>query len=155
VNPETHEIVAQVLTENGAHQVESLIEQADGEVKTFYGDGTYDQWKVYDGLEARGVDVIIPPRANARIKQHGNESADPLPRDECIRQIRRDGRKAWKQSIGYHRRSLAETAMHRLKACFGGSLKNRKLDNQRTEASLRCKLLKLFLHLGMPAFLWS
>jgi hypothetical protein len=158
VNPETHEIVAQVLTDNHAHdadQVEPLLEQVDGEVQTFYGDGAYDQWKVYDGLAERGVDAIIPPRKNARIKQHGNESADPLPRDECIRQIRRDGRKARKQSIGYHRRSLAETARHRLKACLGGSLKNRILENQRTETSLRCKLLNLFVTLGMPAFIWS
>jgi IS5 family transposase len=158
VNPATHEIVAQTLTNNGAHdadQVEPLLEQVAGEVQTLYGDGAYDQWKVYEGLEQRGVDAIIPPRKNARIKQHGNSAADPLPRDECLRQIRRDGRKAWKQSIGYHRRSLAETAVHRLKACFGGTLKNRNLENQQTEVSLRCKLLNLFVTLGMPAFLWS
>lgn len=158
VNPDTHEIVAQTLTENGEHdadQVEPLLKQVDRRVQTFYGDGAYDQWKVYKTLDERGVDVIIPPRKNAKIKQHGNSSADPLPRDECVRQIRREGRRAWKQSIGYHRRSLAETAMHRLKCCFGGSLKNRKLDNQQTEATLRCKLLNLFVTLGMPAFLWG
>jgi len=158
VNPETHEIVAHTLTDNDVHdadQVEPLLEQVDGRVETFYGDGAYDQWKVYEGLEARGVDAIIPPRKNAKIKQHGNSAAEPLPRDECLRQIRRDGRQAWKQSIGYHRRSLAETAMHRMKACFGSSLKNRTLDNQQTEVALRCKLLNLFVTIGMPAFLWS
>lgn len=158
VNPATHEIVAQVLTDHGVHdadQVEPLLEQVDGRVRTFYGDGAYDQWKVYQGLEERGVDAIIPPRKNARIGQHGNSAADPLPRDECLRQIRRDGRKVWKQSIGYHRRSLAETAVHRLKACFGGALKNRTLQNQQAEAALRCKLLNLFVTIGMPAFLWS
>lgn len=158
VNPETHEIVAQVLTDNGAHdadQVESLLEQVDRDVQTLYGDGAYDQWKVYETLEQRGVDTIIPPRKNARIKRHGNSAADPLPRDECLRQIRRDGRKAWKQSIGYHRRSLAETAVHRLKSAFGGALKNRRLENQKTEVSLRCKLLNLFVTIGMPAFVWS
>jgi len=158
VNPATQEIVAQTLTDNGAHdadQVETLLEQVDCGVQTFYGDGAYDQWKVYEKLDERGVDPIIPPRKNARIKQHANASADPLPRDKCVRQIRRDGYKVWKQSIGYHRRSLAETAMHRLKSCFGGALRNRKLESQQTEASLRCKLLNLFVTLGMPAFLWS
>jgi len=116
VNPETQEIVAQVLTDNDVHeadQVDRLLEQVGYEVQTLYGDGAHDQWKTYQGLEERGVDAIIPPRKNARIKLHGNDSPDPLPRDECIRQIRRDGRKAWKQSIRYHRRSLAETGCKR------------------------------------------
>jgi len=158
VNPDTHEIVAQTLTENDEHdadQVDQLLDQVEAEVETFYGDGAYDQWKVYQSLKRRGVCSIIPPRKNAKIKQHGNAAADPLERDECIRQIRRDGRKAWKESIGYHRRSLAETAMHRFKRCFGEGLKNRKLENQRTEAALRCKLLNLFVTLGMPLFVWS
>jgi hypothetical protein len=158
VDPDTHEIVAQVLTENNVHdadQVEPLLRQINRPVRTFYGDGAYDQRKVYEALEQQGVDAIIPPRKNAKIKQHGNCSTDPLSRDECIRQIRRDGRKAWKESIGYHRRSLAETAMHRLKCCFGDRLKNREPPNQRTEASLRCKLLNHFCRLGMPRFAWS
>lgn len=110
---------------------------------------------MYEALEHQGVDAIIPPRKNAKIKQHGNCSANPLSRDECIRQIRRHGRKAWKESIGYHRRSLAETAMYRLKSCFGDRLKNREPPNQRAEASLRCKLLNHFRRLGMPRFAWS
>lgn len=158
VDPATHSIVAQTLTENSEHdagQVEPLLEQVSTNVETFYGDSAYDQWKVYDTLEENRVDVIIPPRKNAKIKQHGNHSAAPLPRDECVRQIRRDGRKAWKQSIGYHRRSLAETAMGRMKTSFGDKLKNRTLINQQAEAALRCKILNLFVTLGMPAFLWS
>jgi hypothetical protein len=158
VNPTTHEIVAQILTDNSTHdadQAAPLVDQAEADIRTLYGDGAYDQWKVYDSLEERGVDTIIPPRKNAKIKQHGNSSADPIPRDECIRQIHRDGRKAWKESIGYHRRSLAETAMQRMKSCFGDRLKNRNLKPQQTEAAIRCKLLNLFVTLGMPAFIWS
>jgi hypothetical protein len=158
VNPDTHEIVAETLTENDVHdadQVDELLDQVVAEVEALYGDGAYDQWKVYNSLDKRSVWSIIPPRKNATIKQHGNASADPLQRDECIRQIRRDGLKAWKKSIGYHRRSLGETAMHRFKKCFGEGLKNRKLPNQRTEAALRCKLLNFFVTLGMPLFAWS
>ncbi|MCI0332899.1 MAG: IS5 family transposase [Planctomycetes bacterium] len=158
VDPATHEVVAEMLTDNGQHdadQVEPLLDQIEGEVQTFYGDGAYDQWKVYDTLQENSIWSIIPPRKNAKIKQHGNSSAEPLERDECIRQIRRDGRKAWKKSIGYHRRSLAETAMSRLKAAFGDRLKNREPPNQQTEARLRCKLLNWFVVLGMPLFEWS
>lgn len=158
VDPETHAIVAQSLTENNIHdgdQVEPLLEQVESGIGAFYGDGAYDQWKVHDSLQDKDIEAIIPPRKNAKIKQHGNSSKEPVPRDQAVRAIRREGRKAWKESVGYHRRSLAETAMFRMKNTFGGELKNRKFTNQVTEVALRCKILNLFVTLGMPAFLWS
>jgi hypothetical protein len=158
VDPATREIVAERLTENSGHdadQVEPLLNQVDRPVKTFYGDGAYDKWKVYDHLAQRRIAPVIPPQHNAKIKQHGNSAAEPLPRDEAIRGIRRHGRSAWKRDIGYHRRSLGETAMYRLKTCFGNVLKNRKLSNQRTEARLRSKILNKFTQLGLPQFEWS
>ena len=38
------------------------------------------------------------------------------------------------------RRSLAETAMFRMKTIFGGRLKNRQLRNQKSESRIRCKI---------------
>ena len=133
----------------------SLLEQIEQEVNAFYGDGAYDQWKVRDHLQSEKIDQVIPPRKNAKIKQHGNSSEEPLERDECLRQIRRDGREAWKESIGYHRRSLAETAMSRMKGSFGDRLKNRSGPNQIIEAALRCKILNAFVYLGMPLSIWG
>ena len=85
VDPESCAIVAQLLTESSVHDgdaVAPLMEQVEQEVTTFYGDGAYDQWKVRDHLQESGVHQIIPPRKNAKIKQHGNSAADPLERDE-------------------------------------------------------------------------
>ena len=158
VNPDTQEIEAEVLTENCGHdadQVEELLEQIDSPIDSFAGDGAYDQWKVYETLGADEIEPIIPPRRNAKIKQHGNSSQPPLERDEAIREIRRVGRKRWKEDVGYHRRSLAETAMYRMKCCFGGNVKNRILENQQAEARLRCKILNRFTHLGLPQFEWN
>lgn len=158
VNPATQEIEAEVLTENSEHdadQVDGLLDQVNGPVAAFYGDGAYDQWKVYDSLSDRAVRPIIPPRRNAKIKQHGNARETPLARDEAIRRIRHIGRNRWKEEIGYHLRSLAETAMHRMKSCFGDKLKNRKLPNQRAEVRLRSKILNRFTQLGLPCFAWS
>lgn len=158
VDPATHSIVAMTTTgaeTHDAHEVEALLDQVDAPVRTFYGDGAYDQWKVYDLLKARAVWSIVPPRKNAMIKRHGARLGETLERDDCIRQIRRDGRKKWKASIGYHRRSLAETAMYRLKASFGDRLKNRLPPNQAVEAALRCKILNAFVTFGMPRFAWS
>ena len=158
VNPDTQEIEAEVLTENSGHdadQVDELLDQVNGPVDAFYGDGAYDQWKVYDSLWGREIQPIIPPRRNAKIKQHGNAHQTPLVRDEAIRSIRQVGRKQWNKDIGYHRRSLAETAMYRMKCCFGDKLKNRKLPNQQAEVRIRSKVLNRFTQLGMPRFEWS
>jgi len=158
VNPDTGKIEAEVLTENSGHdadQAEALLGQIDQPITAFYGDGCYDKWKVYKALDARGIQPVIPPRHDAKIKQHGNSTSAPLPRDEAIRGIRRLGRRRWKQEVGYHLRSLAETAMFRFKQTFGHRLKNRKLDNQKTESRIRCKILNQFIHLGLPQFEWS
>jgi hypothetical protein len=158
VNPATQEIEAETLTENGcddASQVDDLLDQATNKVGGFYGDGAYDQRKVYETLEKQGVRAIIPPRRNAKIWQHGNSGERPLSRDAAVREIRRRGRRQWKEDIGYHRRSLSETAMYRMKCCFGDHLKNREIPNQRTEARIRSKILNKFTHLGLPQFEWN
>ena len=74
-------------------------------------DGAYDSWHNYELIIARDALPVIPPRSNAKIRQHGNCMAPPLLRDENLRQIRIGGRKAWKVDNDYHRRSLAETTM--------------------------------------------
>ena len=158
VNSETQEIEAEVLTENSGHdadQVDGLLKQIESPVGSFRGDGAYDQWKVYGRLAGQGIEAVIPPRKNAKIKQNGNSSQPPLIRDEAIRGIRRVGRRQWKKEVGYHRRSLAETAMYRMKSCFGSTLKNREHENQRAEARLRSKILNRFTHLGLPQFEWG
>ena len=158
IDASTQEIIAHTITGNAhgdAGQVEPLLDQVNRPVENLYGDGGYDHWHVYQTLDRRQIQPVISPRKNASIRQHGNSAAKPLPRDEALRQIRRDGRKAWKQNVGYHRRSLVETAFFRIKRCFGDSLKNHQLDNQRTEVAIRCKLLNHFTSLGMPNFLWT
>lgn len=158
VNPATHEIEAETLTENScddASQTDALLNQVTGKINGFYGDGAYDKWKVYKTLDTRRIKAIIPPQRNAKIKRHGNSSGRPLSRDAAIRDIRRRGRRQWKEDIGYHRRSLSETAMYRMKCCFGDHMKNRLLENQRTETRLRSKILNKFTHLGLPTFVWN
>lgn len=158
INPATQEIEATVLTENSGHdadQVADLLGQVPGRIRSLRGDGAYDKWKVYEELKVRRIQPIIPPQRNAKIKQHGNSVADPLPRDNAIRQIRRVGRAAWKRDVDYHRRSLGETGMYRMKTTFGGTLKNRTLLNQQTEVNLRSKILNRFTKNGMPTFMWD
>src|SRR3970282_866325 len=109
----------------------------------------YDQWKVYNAIDRRGARPKIAPRRNAKIKRPALAAGPRLARDEAIRMIRRIGRKSWKKRIGYHCRSLVETAVFRLKTIFGPMWKNRKLQNQCTEARLRCKILNQFTRSGL------
>ena len=158
INAATQEIVAEVLTSRGcddADLVPTWLAQAESPIATLYGDGAYDKWKLYDHLAQPVIQPVIPPRRGASIRQHGNCNRLPLPRDEAIRSIRRVGRKRWKCLSGYHRRSLVETSMSRLKQTFGPRLKNNGFDNQQTEARLRCKILNQFTQLGMPKFKWN
>lgn len=158
VNPDTHEIVAETMTENScddAGQVDALLDQVAGKIDGFYGDGAYDKWKTYETLRNRRIKAIVPPQRNAKLKRHGNASGRPLSRDVAIREIRRHGRRRWKEQVGYHRRSLSETAMCRMKCCFGDHLKNRAIPNQQTETRLRSKILNKFTRLGLPEFEWN
>jgi hypothetical protein len=154
-NPEDGEIQAALLTENSVSDdqaVEALLAQIEQEIDKFAADGAYDKRKVYDCLNAHSPDVniLIPPRKNARIWKHGNVKAQRLKRDENLRSIRKDGRKEWKKKSGYHIRSLAETAMFRLKTIFGDELSARLIETQTTQALIRCAALNKMTHLGMP-----
>jgi hypothetical protein len=154
-NPEDGEIQAVLLTENNVSDdqaVEELLEQIEQTIIDFAADGAYDKRKVYDSLNAHSPDVniLIPPRKNARIWKHGNTKTERLKRDENLRSIRKDGRKEWKKNSGYHVRSLAETTMFRLKTIFGNELSARLLETQTTQALVRCAALNKMTHLGMP-----
>ncbi|MGQ0603172.1 MAG: IS5/IS1182 family transposase, partial [Anaerolineales bacterium] len=91
-----------------------------------------------------------PPRRDANIQQHGNCQASPLGRDVNLRYLRQHGRAQWKREHGYHRRSLAETAIFRLKTIFSQQLSARRLETQATPVGIRCRALNLMTHLGLP-----
>jgi len=157
-NPEDGEIQAVLLTENNVSDnqaVEKLLEQIEPAIIEFAADGAYDKRKVYDSLNAHSpnVNILIPPRKNARIWKHGNSKTERLKRDENLRFIRKDGRKEWKKNSGHHVCSWAETTMFRLKTIFGHNLSARLLDPQAvqtTQALVRCAALNKLTHLGMP-----
>lgn len=154
-DPENGEIQAVLLTENNISDdvvVKELLEQIEQTLLACAADGAYDKRKVYDALNKHSpeVKILIPPRKNARIWQHGNSKAERLKRDENLRYIRKHGRQQWKEDSDYHMRSLAETAMFRLKTIFGDELSARLLETQTTQALIRCLALNKMTHLGMP-----
>lgn len=127
-----------------------LLDGIEGKVKKLAADGAYDKKKVYKGLAKRKIKPVIPPRKNARITKHGNSKGTEMPRDKAIRRIRKVGRKTWKKQSRYHRRSIAELAMFRLKSQFGEKLKSRDIVQQQVEVRIRCYALNKMASVGMP-----
>lgn len=154
VDETTQELQAVVVTEanvDDAQAGKKLLANTPGEIDQVSGDGSYDKRKFYAAATERGVrSIAVPPRRDAKIWQHGNSKKAPLPRDENLRDIRRKGRKKWKCDSGYHRRSLAETAVYRFKTIFGNTLRTRTLSRQVTEVRIKAAALNRMTQLGMP-----
>ena len=128
------------------HAVPGLLSQVEGRVSEVLGDGAYDYSVCYEAISERGARAIIPPKKRARLwgKPHAGS------RDANVKAMRRVGLEGWKEERRYHRRSLVETAMMRLKAIFSDKLKSRTFDRQEVEARVRCAALNRMIGLGMP-----
>jgi len=153
VDSESGEILGAVVTTNDVADCEVLtdiLEQIEQPMEQVSGDGGYDTFDCYDTISQRGAKAIIPPRSNAKIQQHSNSETQPHPRDDTLQRVNQVGRKQWKKESGYHRRSLSETAIFRLKIIFGGKLRRRFFDNQAVELFLQCAALNRMIQLGKP-----
>lgn len=156
IDEATGDILMGEVTGNDAADCEMLAPllaqvPAETPIDQVSADGAFDRRMCYEALRKRGVKrIAIPPQKNARIWQNGNTKVERLPRDENLRRIRSIGRKRWKEESGYHRRSLAETAMFRVKTIFTDKVRSRKMALQRVELLLRVKALNLMTTLGMP-----
>jgi hypothetical protein len=113
---DTGRIVAGVLTEHDADdgsQVGPLLEQVDGPVASFTGDGAYDRGDVYANVAARHPDavVVVPPRASA-VPSDAAATA-PTQRDRHLQCIAERGRMGWQRASGYNWRALVEADVSR------------------------------------------
>ena len=153
VDEATHEFVAVVVSTNSfkdSQLLPDLLEQVEDELAQVSADGAYDTHNCYDAIRGREARAAIPPRQGARIWQHGNTKAERHLRDENLRAIRRSGRAQWKRESQYHRRSLAETQVLRVKLIFGERVSARSFEGQAAQLLVRCATLNRMTHLGMP-----
>jgi hypothetical protein len=149
VDERTGEIIAQVLTERVVpdhSQVGTLLRQIPGRVHQLSADGGYDYSDVYRETVRRRMWLTIPPRRGAA----PNPDWWMAQRNASVRHVEAVSRATWKRMVGYHRRSLVETAFFRLKTVFGSRLSARTRRRQQTEAAIRCLALNRMTQLGMP-----
>jgi len=152
---DTGHIVAAVLTgkdTDDGSQVGPLLDQADGSVASFTGDGAYDRDDVYAEVAARHPDaaVIVPPRSSA-VPSDAAETA-PTQRDAHLRGIAECGRMGWQKASGYNWRALVEADIARWKCVIGGGLRSRTDGRQATEVAIAAGVLNRMLELGRPEY---
>lgn len=153
VDEATGMIYAEVLTGNNkddASQLEPLLGQVKDPVDKVSADGAYDKSHCWDFLIVEEIQGLIPPRIDAVYWDDELGLRLPHPRNEILENIEVFGRQGWKHLSGYHRRSLAETAMFRFKTIFGEEMKARCEDNQKTEARIKARCINKMTALGMP-----
>lgn len=152
VDPATHEVIAMELTEANVHDSEAVADLVRNltNIGNVYGDGAYPLKQSLDAIANVGGYAVIPPRSGTCIVKK-NPSPGEEQRNRLIRERRAvGGKKAWKKSSGYHRRSLVETHMFRHKRILGDRLHSRSFKNQTTEARIRASILNQMTALGMP-----
>jgi hypothetical protein len=149
----TGQIVASLLTPkdvDDGSQVGSLLDQVEGPLASFTGDGAYDQDGVTSSVTERHPEaaIIVPPRANAAPSD--TAATAPTQRDHHLQQIAKHGRLAWQAASGYTKRARAETGMSRFKQVIGDGLRSHTDERQATEVDVAVHVLNRMLELGRP-----
>ena len=149
----TGQIVASLLTTkdvDDGSQVGPLLDQVEGPLVSFTGDGAYDQESVSSSVIARDPEaaIIVPPRTTA-VPSDAAETA-PTQRDRHLQHIAKHGRMAWQKASGYTRRARAETGISRFKQVIGDGLRSHTDERQATEVGVAVHDLNRMLELGRP-----
>ncbi len=144
VDTSTHEIVAAELSLSNVTDAEvlpKLLKQTRRRIIEISGDGAYDTRDFHDAIRFMRAFPLI----RAAFWENG------LPRNLAVgcQKLYRSHNK-WKNRYGYHKRSLSETAMYRVKQLFGGRLSLRNYNAQVGETYAMIKALNKLTGLGMP-----
>ena len=110
-----------------------LLDQIEGEIAQVSADGAYNSHGCHAAIAERDARATLPPRDGAVTW------GDDHPRDAILQEIEAKELDGWKNESGYHRRSIAENRMYRLKQ-LGDSLYSRTFEQQVTEAHVRAAI---------------
>jgi IS5 family transposase len=153
VDTRTGALVAHALTASEVHdgaELEGLLVRTDAPIAAVCADKAYDSFDCHAAILARDAQPVIPPRKGAAILPPPGRKEVPPTRGAAVARIAEVGRDTWKAETGYHRRSLAETAMLRYKTLISPSLRSRTFDRQKVEAAVAVRCINRFTALGMP-----
>src|SRR3954454_2394238 len=152
---DTGQIVAATRTTHDVDdgsQVDPLLDQVDGPIASFTGDGACDQEGVYASVAEHHPEaaIIVPPRTTA-VPSRATETA-PTQRDRHLDLIAEKGRRGWQTASGYTKRARAETAISRFKRVIGDELRSHTDERRATEMDVAVHVLNRMLDLGRPTY---
>ncbi len=164
MDPDSKEIIIAELTSNGSGSgdgeiAKKLIKKVPKKAKRIFGDGAYDGIEFRQAIESAGAEPVIPPPRDAVVHDDTTDVA-VMKRNYAVLEMRGLGgddqaRKIWKIFKDYHRRSLAETTMYRIKQLTGGNLRSREWGRQCIEGYVKCLVINMMTRLGMPQGVWE
>ena len=127
-----------------------MLDQLDGQIASFTGDGSYDQEGVYASVAARHAEaaVIVPPRSTA--VPSDTAETTPTQRDQHLQATAEKGRMGWQKASGYNIRARIEAAVSRYKRVIGDTLRSQTDGPQATEVAIAVGVLNRMLELGRP-----
>ena len=108
------------------------------------GDGGYDTKDCRKAIHNLGAQDLIPPRRNSKV------SRDLERRNRALLEIKGLGgdnlaREIWGKLTGYSTRALVETSFSRMKRLYGERFYSKKMETQRVEGLIKCKMLNQML----------
>ena len=157
----TSHLVTTEKTTDGA-VLPKLLDNTKPAINTVIGDGAYNSHKLYQQVEEkRGINLLSPPCKNAKLhvkfaSTHpgrggsGGQYADFVDEpgwethNQYLRECLHLGWDEWKQASGYHRRSLVESTMKRIKNAFSDKIKSKNPKNMNVEVAIRISLMNLW-----------
>jgi hypothetical protein len=143
---------------NDCEMLKPLLDKVEGEIECVYGDLAYDTFLARDTIRKRGARQVIPIKKTAVLSERRKgggrleyETETYKERDDVVRYLEHNSingnkelaNKNWKKQVGYHRRSLVETQMSRIKAHAGDRLTNIREDNRMVQSMIKVKIVNL------------
>lgn len=145
VDASRHEVICSDLSLNNVTDAEAFP-GTHRKIRSAAVDGAYDMRRCHDELRRKKISALIPPRKGA-----GYWPGEYADRNRAVANQRLRGSNArWKWTTDDNLRSIAETAMYRVKQLFGGSLTLRDYDGQVAEALAMVRALNKMTKAVMP-----
>ena len=153
IDNDTMQILGVEATADDVHDSEvfdQLIDTLPHKINKVLGDGAYDTLGAHKKSLDNGIELVALPRGNA-VADLKSTKPHILRRNEHVLRYKEKGIYAWANKYGYWARNRAESTMSRFKTTFSGSLSSRKVESQKNEIILKCKILNMFTELTLPS----